>query len=242
MTKPASVTWVIFGATSIIAQEFAQRAGQHNHPLVLIGRDSMELEIIAADLQLRHQVSCHVILFDFSNDVSSLIHCLQEKEEELALFIAYSDFTDNQSLTHEKIKTSVSINVISIIQLIHAYLEKLQSQHRLIFLSSVAACRGRAKNSLYGAGKAAIEVYLQGLQQTCNKNRQITIARLGFIDTIQTFGLPGIFYASPPKKCAKACWKATYAGKPFIYHPHFWYYIMAIITHLPFFIYRRLKF
>ncbi|STX29493.1 oxidoreductase [Legionella beliardensis] len=235
-------TWVILGATSIIAEEFAHLAGQHGHPLLLIGRDKAELEIIAADLQLRHQVDCEIIIFDFTNDMNSLIKCLQEKEEELALFIAYSDFTDNQALTFASIKTLITINISSIVQLVHGYLQKFQSQHRLIFLSSVAACRGRSKNSLYGASKAAVEVYLQGLQQTPEKNRQITIARLGFIDTAQTFGLPGIFYASPPKKCAEACWKATYAGKPLIYHPHFWRAIMAIITRLPFFIYRKLKF
>ncbi|WP_131781276.1 SDR family NAD(P)-dependent oxidoreductase [Legionella gresilensis] len=236
------ITWVILGATSIIAEEFARLAGQHNHSLVLIGRDKEQLAIITADIQLRYHVSCSFIVFDFTSNTEELIKILQESKEELALFIAYSDMADNQSLTFSAIKTLVTTNITSIAQLIYGYLQKEQVEHRVIFLSSVAACRGRAKNSLYGASKAAIEVFLQGLQQTPNKNRHITIARLGFIDTAQTFGMPGIFYASPPKKCAQACWNASYANKSFIYHPHFWRYIMAIITRLPFFIYRKLKF
>ncbi|STX52028.1 oxidoreductase [Legionella busanensis] len=236
------ITWVILGATSIIAEEFARLAGQHNHSLLLIGRDKQQLAIITADIQLRYHVSCSSITFDFTSSTDELIKILQKTKEELALFIAYSDMTDNQSLTSLGIKTLVATNITSTVQLIYAYLQKEQSEHRVIFLSSVAACRGRAKNSLYGASKAAIEVFLQGLQQTPNKNRHITIVRLGFIDTAQTFGMPGIFYASPPKKCALACWNASYANKPLIYHPHFWRYIMAIITRVPYFIYRKLKF
>ncbi|MGQ3888887.1 SDR family NAD(P)-dependent oxidoreductase [Legionella sp. CNM-1927-20] len=236
------ITWVILGATSIIAEEFARLAGQHNHPLLLIGRDKEQLAIIAADLQLRYHVPCSFIVFDFTSNIEELIKILQETKEELAFFIAYSDMTDNQSLNFSAIKTLVTTNVTSIVQLIFGYLQKEQSEHRLVFLSSVAACRGRAKNSLYGASKAAIEVFLQGLQQTKNKNRHITIARLGFIDTAQTFGMPGIFYASSPKKCAKVCWKASYSNKHLIYHPRFWRYIMAVITRIPFFIYKKLRF
>ncbi|WP_419418993.1 SDR family NAD(P)-dependent oxidoreductase [Legionella sp. D16C41] len=235
------VTWVILGATSIIAEEFARIAAQHNHALWLVGRNKAQLEIISADLTLRYHIECTCTIFDFSQDIEALIQLLQKKED-LALFIAYSDMTDNQSLTFPAIKKVVSINIISMMQLIYSYLQKEQSEHRIVFLSSVAACRGRAKNSFYGATKAAIEVYLQGLQQTTDNNRHITIARLGFIDTAQTFGKPGIFYASSPKKCAKACWQATYTDKSLIYHPSFWRYIMFVIMRLPFFIYRRLKF
>ena len=97
-----------------------------------------------------------------------------------------------------------------------------QKQHTILYLSSVAACRGRAKNSLYGASKTAIEIYLQGLQQAATKQQHITIARLGFIDTKQTYGVPGIFYAAPPKECAEACWKAIKRKKRLFYFPKFW--------------------
>lgn len=233
-------TWVISGATSSIAREFGHIAARAGHSLLLVGRDQDELQIMAADYRLRHQVPCETICLDYRQDISALLDNLQARQAELALFIVHSEIRKNNGLTPAGIADLVQVNILSTLQLIHAFMQRKQPEHRLIFSSSIAACRGRKKNSLYGASKAAIEVFLQGLQQTSDRNRIITIARLGFIDTRQTFGFPGIFHASPAKTCAQACWKASLKGKACFYHPFFWRYIMAIIKSLPFFIYRRL--
>ncbi|CEK11285.1 SDR family NAD(P)-dependent oxidoreductase [Legionella hackeliae] len=236
-------TWVILGATSIIAEEFAQLAAQAKQNLILVGRHLQQLEIIAANIRLRYQVKCELLLIDFSKDLRNVLELLQSKSAtELDLFIAHSAMLQNHELNLIAIEDLIHTNVLSTFQLIHTYLQRTQSNYHLLFLSSVAACRGRSKNSAYGGTKAAIEVYLEGLQQSAPKNMSITVARLGFIDTAQTYGSPGIFYASPPKVCAKACWRATKAGKRLIYHPFFWRFIMAIIKHLPFFIYKRMRF
>ncbi|ASQ45364.1 SDR family NAD(P)-dependent oxidoreductase [Legionella clemsonensis] len=235
-------TWIILGATSIIAEEFAQLAARKKKNLLLVGRNLEQLEIIAANLRIRYKVQCDLLFTDFSKDISTLLELLQRKSPcEFDLFIAHSAMLQNHELNLTAIEDMVHTNVLSTLQLIHVYLQRAQSHYYLLFLSSVAACRGRSKNSLYGGTKAAIEVYLEGLQQS-TKNLQVTVARLGFIDTIQTYGNPGIFYASSPKACAKACWRAVTTGKRQIYHPFFWRFIMAIIKHLPFFIYKRMKF
>ena len=233
-------TWLILGATSIIAEEFAHLAAQAGQSLILVARNTTQLEMIAADIRLRYQIDCEVFFTDFSADLTKIMTLFQQEKKELALFIAYSKILENSELTREMIKELININILSTTEIINAYLHKPQAEHRLIFLSSVAACRGRAKNSLYGASKAAIEIYLEGLQQSANKDLQITIARLGFIDTVQTFGAPGIFYASPPKACAKACWQASQKGKHLVYHPFFWRFIMGIISRLPYFLYKRI--
>ncbi|MBA3536857.1 MAG: SDR family NAD(P)-dependent oxidoreductase [Tatlockia sp.] len=234
-------TWMILGATSIIAEEFAQLAAKAGYSLILAGRNKDQLGIIAADLRLRYQVNCEILISDFSSNLSDILTFLVDSSMELDLFIALSTIIENANLNQNNIEELVNINVLSTVQIINTYIHKSQTEHRLIFLSSVAACRGRAKNSLYGGSKALIELYLEGLGQESAGKLQITIARLGFIDTAQTYGSPGIFYASPPKSCAKACWKASYAGKRQIYHPFFWRYIMAIMRRLPFFIYKNLK-
>ena len=234
-------TWLILGATSIIAEKFAHLAAEKGYSLLLIGRHLAELAIIATDIRIRYGVPCEIFFTDFSVDCTALLTLMKESAEEFDFFIAHSLVYENSALTPEKINELVRVNIISTSVLIDAYMARKQTEHRLIFLSSVAANRGRTKNSLYGGSKAAIETYLSGLQQNALDNQHLLIAKLGFIDTHQTYGLPGIFYASPPKACAKACWQASYAGKRLIYHPNFWRFIMAIISHLPFFIYRRLR-
>lgn len=234
-------TWVIFGATSMIAKEFAHLAAQSGHNLRLVGRNKEELLIIETDIRLRYQVECDCIVLDLSQNDINLEFLTTPTDNELNLFIAHSVFTVNNHLNTLTISELIHVNILSTVQIINAYLNRDQTKHQLIYLSSVAGCRGRAKNSLYGASKAAIEVYLEGLQQAAPLNQQISIARLGFIDTKQTYGQSGIFYAAPPKACAKACWNALKKRKRLFYYPFFWQWIMTIITTIPFVIYKKLK-
>lgn len=233
-------TWVILGATSIIAEHFAHYAAKAGHRLRLVGRQRKQLELIAQDIQLRYQVACEVIVVNLAEKAQVVLTVLKADTHELDLFIAHSDFTENAHLNPQSIEHLITVNIQTSILLINAYLNQKQSQHNLMYLSSVAACRGRAKNSLYGASKACIEIYLQGLQQAAVSNQHISIARLGFIDTKQTYGLPGIFYAGSPKSCAQACWNALKKKKRMIYYPFFWWTIMQIMIKMPFFLYKRM--
>ena len=261
-------TWVIIGATSAIAEQFAHLAAQHQCALRLIGRDLEQLKIIKQDIVLRYHVPCDYIPIDFSmllgqfamaktkqegvstvtafqrraNDaMTPLDSVFNQLPGEIDLFLAQSAFTTNEELNTLSITDLITINVLSTSILIDAYLKRPQKQHHLLYLSSVAAGRGRAKNSLYGGSKAAIEVYLEGLQQQSPSTCHITIARLGFIDTKQTYGQPGIFYAAPPKQCAETCWTALEKHKPSFYYPLFWHFIIMVIKNVPFFIYKKLK-
>ncbi|WP_454783138.1 SDR family NAD(P)-dependent oxidoreductase [Legionella sp. WA2022007384] len=233
-------TWVILGATSIIAEKFAHIVAQSGHQLILVGRQQNQLQLIANDIKLRYQVSCDVLVLDLIEQVNDLLSVFKTENRELDLLIAHSDFTDNDHLNIDTISHLIKVNILTTTLLIHTYLNRQQKEYNLLYLSSVAACRGRAKNSLYGASKASIEIYLQGLQQAAHNNLHITIARLGFIDTKQTYGMPGIFYAAPAGSCAKACWKALRKKKRLFYYPFFWRIIMAIITRLPFVLYKKM--
>jgi short-subunit dehydrogenase len=234
-------TWVILGATSLISEQFAHIAAKNKYNLRLIGRDLEQLNIIAQDIQLRFNISCELLVCDLTQKMDVLLTLFDSIEGEFDLFIAHSDFSDNALLTAESISNLIKINILSTVLLVNHYLHLEQNQHRIIYLSSVAARRGRAKNSLYGGSKAAVEVYLEGLQQAALPSHHITIARLGFIDTKQTYGVPGVFYAPSAKECAQACWKAINANKRVFYFPKFWRIIMTIIRFLPFFIYKKMK-
>jgi short-subunit dehydrogenase len=234
-------TWVILGATSIIAEKFSHLAALAKHNLLLVGRQMEPLQFIANDIQLRYQVKCDVVLADMMDQSEPLKAILNQEDCELDLFIAYSDFTSNEELNSQTINQLITVNILTTALLINAYLNKKQTQHNLLYLSSIAACRGRSKNSLYGASKACIELYLEGLQQSAPKNQHITVARLGFIDTKQTYGIPGIFYAARPEACAKACWQAHHKKKRVFYYPFFWRAIMSIVKNMPFSIYRKLS-
>lgn len=232
--------WVISGATSIIAKEFAHLAATKGANLLLLGRDAAQLAIICADLRCRYATNCAYITQDFSQDMTALLSSLNALPS-YNLFLGHSDGIVNNHLNQATITRSISTNIESNVQLLHAYWQAPFPHKNIIFISSVAANMGRNKNSLYGAGKAAIEIYLQGLQQSCTATQHILIARAGFIDTQQTYGLPGVFYAAPARAFAARLWQSQRRRHYRIYFPRFWRAIMMVFSLLPWPIYKRVN-
>lgn len=237
----SKMTWVITGATSAISKAFAKLIAPQSEALILVGRNEIELHRQAKDINIRYAVHCEILVQDFEQPITPLLEMINEYKTPLGLFLAHSHMHDNDHLNLLEIQKLVTVNLLKTCQIVHTYLHKPQNKHQLIFLSSVAAARGRGKNSLYGASKAAMEVYLQGLQQTANPNTTLTIARLGYIDTLQTYGKPGIFYAASPENTAKACLRALTRKKRLFYYPFFWRWIMAMICTMPWGIFKKLN-
>lgn len=233
-------TWVIIGATSVIAEQFAHLVAAEGHPLRLVGRNQDQLDIIANDIKLRYQVPCEVLVIDMTSGPEKLLEALKSADGELDLLLAQSDMTANADLTDTNIADVIQINIHSSAVYIHEYLSRQQKQHNLIYISSVAGCRGRSRNSFYGATKKAIEVYLEGLMQEAKSSQRICIARLGLIDTRQTYGMDMPFKAGSPKLCAVACLQSLRKNKRAFYFPWFWRIIMGIICSLPYFIFKKL--
>lgn len=235
-------TWVIVGATSIIAIEFAKLAAGTGNNLILAGRNIEHLEIIAANVKVRFNIDFKIIEFDAENNLEPLLSYLKTSTEELDLMLVSGLTIPNDELSIESINSLIEVNVTSVCKIIFQYWQKEQHKKNLLFISSVAACRGRLKNSLYGGTKSLIEIYIEGLMQNKNSNEQITIARLGFIDTKTTYGQDGVFYAASPENCARALFNAINKKKRLIYYPGFWRLIMFSISKLPFIIFKRLSF
>lgn len=237
MTKDC---WIILGATSVIAEEFARIAASRGCDLLLAGRDQAQLQIMQQDLQIRYGIDCELIVIDFSKPDSRLEQRLKQAGRRYHLFIAQADMRTNSLLAAENLADFYQVNVVTTAQLIHRYLQIQQPYYRLVYLSSMAACRGRSKNSLYGGAKSAIERYLEGLQQTASKDLSLTIMRLGPIDTKHCYQQKGLFPLGQPKACAQACWQAVMGQKRSAYFPRYWQWLNPVISNLPFFIFKRL--
>jgi len=69
-------TWVILGATSIIAEEFAHMAARSGNALILVGRNLSQLNILASDIRLRYAVACDCFYKHYVVCPKSLIYSL----------------------------------------------------------------------------------------------------------------------------------------------------------------------
>ena len=111
-------------------------------------------------------------------------------------------------------------------------------------IGSVAGDRGRKANYLYGASKAFIATYVEGLQHRIaleKSNVTVSLIKPGPTESAMTQHL-----LTQGKKLAKAedvaeqIVHGMQLGKRTIYTPTLWRIIMLIIRHLPFFIFKKL--
>lgn len=113
----------------------------------------------------------------------------------------------------------------------------------LCVFSSVAGERGRKPVILYGSAKAGLSCYLEGLDHKFRGHGLKTVCvKPGFVKTGMTVGLKPPPFAGEPGDVARRVLWAIERGKPEIYVPPTWRWVMCVIRNLPRFVMRRIRF
>jgi hypothetical protein len=141
-------------------------------------------------------------------------------------------------------ENALRVNGVSAVLFAEGFAKHLQRAGRgtMIVVGSVAGDRGRKKNYVYGAAKAMVDRYVEGLQHRFAATAvKIVLAKPGPTDTPMTARL-----ADRPRKLApvdavaRQIVDGAAAGKPVIYAPPIWRVIMLVIRHLPRFVFNKL--
>ena len=102
---------------------------------------------------------------------------------------------------------------------------------------------GRKPVVLYGAAKAGLSRYLEGLDHKFRARGLRTICvKPGFVKTGMTAGLKPPPFAGTPDEVARRVVKAIDRGWPEVYVPAPWRWVMCVIRRLPRFVMRRIEF
>jgi len=113
----------------------------------------------------------------------------------------------------------------------------------LCVFSSVAGDRARKPVVLYGAAKAGLSHYLEGLDHRFRAQGLRTIAvKPGFVRTGMTEGVPEPPFAGDPDAVAARVVRALDRGTPVVYAPPIWRLVMAVVKRLPRAVMRRAGF
>ena len=114
---------------------------------------------------------------------------------------------------------------------------------RLAVFSSVAGERGRKPVVIYGATKAGLSAYLEGLDHLYRAQGLITTTvKPGFVRTSMTQGLKEPPFAGDPDDVARTVLSAILRGAPVVYAPSMWGLVMMVIRLLPRAVMRQVKF
>jgi decaprenylphospho-beta-D-erythro-pentofuranosid-2-ulose 2-reductase len=160
----------IFGATSGIARAVSRELLRRGHNLVLIGRSVEALRAEAADLKVRFGRECPVFTWDLLDRTGHARRFaeLTEATPLSGLFFAAGVLFPEKTAASDADVTRLifDMNLTETIVVVNLFAQHFEKQGGgfLSALSSVAGDRGRAFNKTYGASKAGLTAYLEGLR------------------------------------------------------------------------------
>jgi len=240
---------LILGATSAIAQAYARRRAL-GCDFILAARHEDRLAAIAADLKASGASSAEIFVADLAamDRIEEAANGLRTRFGAIdEVVVAYGVLGEQAAAEQDLAQARVLIdnNFTSAALWVLALLKGRPENApiTIVGIGSVAGDKGRASNFIYGSAKAAFDRFLEGLQHKYDGSAvRIVRVKPGFVDTPMTAGIAkgGPLWATPDHVAADIA-RAVEKGRRVVYTPWFWWAIMMIIRHLPWFVYRRLK-
>jgi short-subunit dehydrogenase len=242
---------VLVGATQGMGRALARLLAERGAQIFLLGRDSAELAASARDLEARGATApVNTGLLDLANPADFSI-ALDAADDALGRFdtlvVTGGLFARQEELAADppRLERMLHVNFTGTVLLCQMVAERLAARGggTICAFSSVAGDRARRSNYLYGASKAGLSAFLDGLGQAYGERGvKVVCVRPGFVKTGMTEGLPVPPFAGEPGSVATAVLGAIGSGRPVVYVPGVWRWVMLIIRALPRAVIRRLRF
>lgn len=250
----------ILGATKGMGRALVRAASGAGHAVFLLGRDPGELARSAADLAARRPPGGAGA---GGSATPGFAVCDLENPETFAPALAAAEaalggldavvVTAGLFATQDRLEADAELcRRVLTVDFAHTVLFCEEARRRLlargggtlVAFSSVAGDRGRKPVVLYGAAKAGLSAYLEGLDHKFYaQGLRVLCIKPGFVKTGMTAGLRPPPFAGEPEAVARDVLRALVrGGPPVLYTPRPWRLIMAVIRCLPRFVMRKLGF
>jgi NAD(P)-dependent dehydrogenase (short-subunit alcohol dehydrogenase family) len=244
------VNVVLLGGTKGIGRALARQLAARGDRLLLLGRDPTDLERSARDLELRTpgtSVSTGACdLSAFETLAPAIDQCANAFPTVDAVIVTAADFATQPALEAdiERCRRLLDANFTNTIAFCELARTRLLARGgTLCVFSSVAGDRGRKPVVLYGAAKAGLTHYLEGLDHKFHsQGLRVVCVKPGFVKTGMTSGLKPPPFAGEPDAVARDVVRAIDRGQPMVYTPGIWRLVMVAIRLLPRSVMRRIEF
>lgn len=240
----------LLGATKGIGRALARRMAARGDALFLLGRDAEDLARSAADLEVRSGTGVGHAPCDLE-DPTTFGPALAAAEAFLGGLDAVI-VTAGMFATQDRLEADLELTRRMLtVNFAHTVVFCEHAKGRLLadgggvlcVFSSVAGERGRKPVVLYGASKAGLSAYLEGLDHREHASGLRTVCiKPGFVRTSMTAGLPEPPFAADPDPVAARALQAIDRARPVTYAPRIWALVMLVIRSLPRFVMRRVGF
>ena len=227
---------IIIGASSGIGRALANVLASNGYGVGLASRRENLLREVAGNIR----TPTFVKVIDVSKPIEamqSLRELIAEmKDVELFVISAGTGFI-NPKLDWELENETIGVNVsgfTAIANVAAAHLAARGSGY-LAGISSIAALRGNPAAPAYGASKAFMSSYLQGLRYRFAKLRLpvvVTDVQPGFVDTPMAKS-PRKFWVASPEKAAEQIFAAIRKRRKHVYVTRRWRLVAWLIKAMP---------
>jgi short-subunit dehydrogenase len=238
---------MIVGATGGIGLALVREYAARGWTVGLLGRDSERLR--AASEELRRQypsASFPYAVCDVrdASAVATAFHALGAQLGTLDLMVyAGGVMTESRvdTLDFSGEAEMFAVNTVGAVQIIGLAAQQMHRQRRghLAAIGSIAGERGRKGNPAYGASKAALHTYLEGMRNRLHPlGIRVSTIKPGFVKTRMLGGkhYPG---AISPEAAARRIADALQSGSQSFFVPSWWGLVALAVRACPSVIFKR---
>jgi decaprenylphospho-beta-D-erythro-pentofuranosid-2-ulose 2-reductase len=237
---------LVLGGTSDIGVATAREAiARGATRVVLAGRDADALEAVAGPLR-RPDVDVSTCAFDADDPAShaDAVGAAFAGSDIDVVVVAFGVLGDQAKAERDPLEAVriATTNYVGATSALTVAAEHLRAQGHgdIAVLSSVAGQRVRRSNYVYGASKAGLDRFSQGLADALHpEGIHLLVVRPGFVHTKMTAGMRAAPLATDAASVATALLDGLARRRDIVWVPALFRPIMAILDHLPRALFRR---
>lgn len=241
---------LIVGGSTGVGRALATELAKNGWSLMLLARGERDLAATAADLRARYGHTCIVRAADVGDPQFDVVGVVTEAFSLLpdvcAVFLPIgANHPDDEGSNEAILSTVMATNFMAPARFAAVCAKEfvLRQGGEVVAFSSIAASAVRKKNTAYSAAKGALEIYLAGLRHgLVGTSVLVKTYVLGYVDTQLSFGQKLLFPVAPPQQIARAVVRQLGRDTGKVFLPKFWYLVTTLLRHLPWFVFKRLKF
>ncbi len=226
---------LVLGGTSEIAQAIVRALAPRLRHVTLAARDVERARAFALP-----GVAIEVVPFEAADTAThaALVERAFEREVDLVL-VAHGVLATELETAVDTIGVNFTGAVSAIVPAVEAL--RRQGHGTLVVLSSVAGERPRASNFVYGATKAGLDAFAQGLGDAlAGSGVRVLVVRPGFVRTKMTEGLEPAPLSVDPGAVADAVVRGLARGAHTVWAPPALRWVMLALRLVPRPLFRRL--
>jgi decaprenylphospho-beta-D-erythro-pentofuranosid-2-ulose 2-reductase len=215
--------------------------------VVLAGRDPAALQGAADDLRRHGVTHVEVVPFDAADRTSHrrAVEEVFSHGDVDVILVAFGVLGDQERDERDPDAAAavVETNFTAAVSVGVAVAERMRRQGHgaLVVLSSVAGERARRSNFVYGASKAGLDAFYQGLGAALAPDGvHVMVVRPGFVRTRMTAGMKAAPLATTPEAVARVVVHGLGRGARVVWAPPALRWVMTVLRHLPTPVFRRL--